>query len=143
MNWIFFQRIVPLLLNVTQRIESSLKNVKNWSFSTCMTENSTFFLNLFIWLEELNIFWYDSTELNLFWACDSIELNIWEFDSKHFNLFIHIWRTELNISFLKEYERAVFFLNYLWFNSQNWTPSWNPNITHRIEHLFLQYDSQN
>ena len=120
MNWIFFRRIVPLLLNETRRIESSLKNVKNWPFFTYMTENSTFLWIFFTWLEELNIFWYDSknwTFLNVtqrseifyrkcprmdFLECDSKNWNFlnmtqrFEIDSKHWTSF-SIWLKELNL----------------------------------------------
>ena len=72
MNWIFsviqrivlsllnvIQRIEPFLLNVTQRIESLLNNMKNWSFLQKWLRIEPF-LNLFIWLEEMNIFRNDS-----------------------------------------------------------------------------------
>ena len=54
-------------------------------------------------------------------------LRVW---LKDFNLFILLW---LKAFFLKELN--FFFLNFLWFNSKNWT-SFEINMTKRIEPFF-------
>ena len=116
----------------------------------------------FIWLEELNIFRYDSEELNSFWNMTLQELNpfyrTFSYHSTNWTHFTMTLRIELfwmhdskNLKLTQSIEPLFQFDAQNWtslfsnmtrrifeYDSQNWTPFSFFLMTHRIEHLFLQ-----
>ena len=135
-NWNF-------LLNVTQRIESLLKNIKNWIFLQIWLRIQPF-LNLFIWLEELNIFWYDSQNWTFFL---NVTQRIVIFYKKWVPEWIfRMWLKELShcwkILRIESFYKYDWEFNPFWtfsYDSKNWTFF---DMTRRIE-PFFQYDSKN
>ena len=164
MNWIFFviqrivlslfnviQRIESFLLNVTQRIESLLKNMKNWSFLQIWLRIEPF-LNLFIWLEEMNIFWLDSKNWTFFEMIQRIKpFCMWLKELKFlYKKWVQEWIFRMWLKELKFFNMT----QRIEYDAHNWTSLFS-NMTHRIEHLFsriwrtdlnisfLEYDAQN
>ena len=139
--WMWSKELNLFLLNVTQRIESLLKNMKNWSF-----------LQIWLRIEPFLNLSYDSKKWTFFdmtqrikpFACDSKN---WNFSTKSEskNGFFRMWLKELK--FFNMTQRIEY-------DAQNWTSLFS-NMTLRIEHLFsriwrtelnisfLEYDAQN
>ena len=122
---------------MSQWIEPFLNDAKNWtSFISNMTQRIEFFLkwlkvlNFFfflkMWLKRIELCKYDSENWTFPFFNTTHRIKDWcffffQFDSKNW-----IWFKALNPLFQ--------------FDSKNWT--FFSNMTHRIEPLVLEYDSQ-